>query len=308
VKFRIRAWQLSALVVVVCLALWGLAEWARRRGDTTDEALYRRLPADNATQVYVNVKSLRQAGLLDLLAGSKAAEELDYQKFVEQTSFDYREDLDVVLGAFYSGRSLFLLRGRFDWERIRQWAEKQGATCINGYCAMDTSRPNRAVSFYMVFPNVMAVGIAENTYGAYAAQDPRPAPAVPTIPGQPFWVRVPASVLSDPENLPAGTRAFASAVKGAERVTLGVGPGGEAFEAEMQAVFKTEGEAAKMRAQLEEATVTLQRFFARDKQVPNPNDLSGMLVAGRFEQQGSRLTGKWPIRWEFLTALAQGKM
>lgn len=33
-----------------------------------------------------------------------------------------------------------------------------------------------------------------------------------------------------------------------------------------------------------------------------------MLVAGKFAQQGSRLTGKWPIRWEFLTALAQGKM
>ena len=222
--------------------------------------------------------------------------------------FDYREDLDVVLGSFYSGKSLFLLRGRFDWERIRKWAEKQGATCINGYCGMDTSRPNRAVSFYMVFPNVMAVGIAQNTYGAYAAQDPRPVPAVPTLPGQPFWVRLPESVLNDPESLPTGTRAFASAVKGAERVTLGVGPGGEAFEVELQAVFKSESEAAKMKDQLQEATETLKKFFARDKQTPNPNDLSGMLVAGRFESQGPRLTGKWPIKWEFLTALSQGKM
>lgn len=295
-------------MVVVCVGLWGLLEWSRRRGDTTDEALYRRLPSENATQIYVNVKTLRQGGLLDLLAGSKAAEELDYQKFVEQTAFDYREDLDVVLGSFYSGKTLFLLRGRFDWERIRKWAEKQGATCINGYCGMDTSRPNRAVSFYMVFPNVMAVGIAQNTYGAYAAQDPRPVPAVPTLPGQPFWVRLPESVLNDPESLPTGTRAFASAVKGAERVTLGVGPGGEAFEVELQAVFKSESEAAKMKDQLQEATETLKKFFARDKQTPNPNDLSGMLVAGRFESQGPRLTGKWPIKWEFLTALSQGKM
>lgn len=293
---------------MVCVGLWGLLEWSRRRGDTTDEALYRRLPSENATQIYVNVKTLRQGGLLDLLAGSKAAEELDYQKFVEQTAFDYREDLDVVLGSFYSGKTLFLLRGRFDWERIRKWAEKQGATCINGYCGMDTSRPNRAVSFYMVFPNVMAVGIAQNTYGAYAAQDPRPVPAVPTLPGQPFWVRLPESVLNDPESLPTGTRAFASAVKGAERVTLGVGPGGEAFEVELQAVFKSESEAAKMKDQLQEATETLKKFFARDKQTPNPNDLSGMLVAGRFESQGPRLTGKWPIKWEFLTALSQGKM
>jgi len=295
-------------VVLVCLGLWGVLEWSRRRGDTTDEALYRRLPAENAIQIYLDVKALRQGGLLDLLVGSKAAEELDYQRFVDQTSFDYRQDLDVVLGSFYGGKTLFLLRGRFDWERIRKWAEKQGATCINGYCGMDTSRPNRAVSFYMVFPNVLAVGIAQNTYGAYAAQDSRPVPAVPTLPGQPFWVRLPASVLNDPDNLPTGTRAFASAVKGAERVTLGVGPGGEAFEAELQAVFKTEGEAARMRAQLEEATETLRKFFALAKQTPNANDLSGMLVSGRFAQEGPRLTGKWPIRWEFLSALAQGKM
>ena len=53
------------------------------------------LPADRATLVYIDTDALRKSGLLDLLAGSKAAEEADYRKFVEQTGFDYRTDLDA---------------------------------------------------------------------------------------------------------------------------------------------------------------------------------------------------------------------
>jgi hypothetical protein len=308
VKLRFRPWQLSAAVVLLCLAVVGLLEWNRRRNDTSNAALYRLLPARDATQLFIDVQSLRRAGLLEMLAGSKAAEELDYQRFVAEIGFDYREDLDAVLASFWGGRSVFLLRGRFDWERIRRWAERGGAKCVNGYCGMETSRPGRAVSFYMLYPNVMVVGIAPDTGGAYAVSTKRTITAEPNLPPQPVWFRIPAAVLNDAGQLPTGTRAFASAVKGAERVTLGVGPAGQGFEAELRAVFRDEAEAVRMRDQLREATDTLRKFFARDRQTPNPNDLSGVLVAGQFEQEGNQLVGRWPIRWEFLQALSQGKL
>ncbi|MCC6588118.1 MAG: hypothetical protein IT168_15600 [Bryobacterales bacterium] len=304
---RVRTWQISLLVVVVCLGTWGYLEWTRRRADLSDEALYRRLPLDRAVLVSVNVQQMRSAGMLDLLVGSRAAEEFDYKRFIDDTAFDYRQDLDVVMGAFAKNRNLFLLKGRFDWDRIRKWAESRGVKCVNGYCGGDTTRTGRSVSFFMLFPTVMAVGIGEDTNAAYDLQIVRDLPSGAGMPSQPFWIRLPSSVLEDPQSLPAGTKAFASGVKGAERITLGVGPGGEAFEIEMQAIFKDDQQASEARKYLQDMTGTLQAFFRRDKQQPNENDLSGVLVSGRFTQDGSRVVGKWPIRWRFLEAIAGGK-
>lgn len=306
-QLRVRTWQISLLVVIVCLGTWGYLEWTRRRADLSDEALYRRLPIDRAVQVYVNVQQMRSAGMLDLLVGSRAVEDLDYKRFIDDTAFDYRQDLDVVMGAFAKNRTLFILKGRFDWDRIRKWAEARGVKCVNGYCGGDTTRTGRSVSFFMLFPTVMAVGIGEDTNAAYDLQIVRNLPSGMGMPSQPFWIRLPSSILEDPQSLPSGTRAFASGVKGAERVTLGVGPGGEAFEIEMQAIFKNDQQAADGRKYLQEMTDTLQAFFRRDKQQPNPNDLSGVLVSGQFTHQGTRLVGKWPIRWQFLEAIAGSK-
>lgn len=304
---RFRSWQISFLVVALCLGAWAVLEWNRRRADLSDEALYRRLPIDRAIQLYVNVQQMRSAGMLDLLAGSKAVEELDYQQFIADTAFDYRQDLDVVMAAFTRSRSLFLLKGRFDWERIRKWAEARGVKCLNGYCAGDTPQRGRSVSFFMAFPTVLAVGVGDDTSAAYDLQLTRKLPPGAVMLPQPFWIRLPSSYLEDQQALPEGTKAFASAVKGAERVTLGVGPGGEAFEVEMQAVFASEQEAAETCQYLEKMTATLQAFFRRDKQQPNDADLSGVLVGGRFAQQGSRIVGKWPIRWQFLESIAKGE-
>ena len=62
--------------------------------------------------VYIDTGLLRQSGLLELVAGSKAVEEPDYRKFVDQTGFDYRRDLDAVAAAFVDNHVQFLKWGR----------------------------------------------------------------------------------------------------------------------------------------------------------------------------------------------------
>ena len=98
-KYRFQPWQLALLVIVLCAVGLVIAQrhYASRVIDATDLVQY--LPPDQAVHAYVDVNLLRSAGLLDLLAGSKAAEEPDYRRFIDQTGFDYRTDLDAVAAA-----------------------------------------------------------------------------------------------------------------------------------------------------------------------------------------------------------------
>ena len=307
---RLRPWQISLLLVLVCAALVGGFEWRRQRQSRSNQALLRRLPAqDEGIHVFVDVQALRSSGFLNVLAGAQPVEETEYRQFVEAAQFDYRQDLDVIVASFHGGdKRSFLLRGRFRWDQLRHYAVSQGASCINGYCDVETRRPGRWVSFYPVFPEVMSLAFSDNGYGASAANVVRPEPEDIYIPPQPFWVRIPARILNDPEALPAGARAFASALKGAIRLTLAIGPQGDNLEIEMIAVLPNIADAAAARAQLEIMTTYLARMIARAKQKPNPLDLSGILTHGKFDHQDRRVRGRWPVDRAFLEALAEGKV
>ena len=86
-------------IAAVCGAsVWGVA-WYRARSLTT-AALLRRMPAEDALVAYIDFSELRRGGVLQLLDGSKAGEDPEYQSFVRQTQFDYKKDLDAALVAF----------------------------------------------------------------------------------------------------------------------------------------------------------------------------------------------------------------
>ena len=74
------------------------------------------------TVVYMDVAAIRRSGILNMLAGSKAAEEPEYRQFVDQTKFDYRQDLDAVAAAFKDGQVFLALRGRFHWKNLADYA------------------------------------------------------------------------------------------------------------------------------------------------------------------------------------------
>jgi hypothetical protein len=63
-----------------------------------------------------------------------------------------------------------------------------------------------------------------------------------------------------------------------------------------------------MAAQLTKTTELLKNMLQREHMTPNPFDLSGVLVAGNFEQRDKSVVGKWPIERGFVEALAAGQV
>ena len=298
-----RWWQLALLAILVCAAIAGGAYIYWTRGPGTPAALASYLPDKNATLLYIDVDAMRRSGILNMIAGSKAAEELEYKSFVEQTRFDYRHDLDAVAATFTGDQIFFVLRGRFDWKKLRAYAQQQGGLCRNAFCSMNGSKPQRHISFYPLKSNVMALAVSPDDMAAY--QVARNASHVnPFAPAEPVWMLVPAAVLKRSESLPSGMRAFAIALENAERIIFSIGPQGDHLQVAMHVTCLNPEGASALLVQLENTTNTLRKWLAREHQRANADDLSGVLTAGSFRRDENRVVGQWPLQRSFVDALA----
>jgi hypothetical protein len=299
VRFRFQPWQLAFALVLVCAAALASVYWYRSRGGSNPGELLSYLPSANATVVYVDVDAIRRSGILKMIAGSKAAQELEYRQFVEETMFDYREDLDAVAGAFKDGQVFFALKGRFHWKNLMDYTVRQGGSCHNGFCTAPGSRPNHRISFYPVRPNVMALAISQDDFAAY--QVARKSGALPLLPPvQPVWVLVPALVLHDAGSLPPGTKPYASAMRNAEEIVFTLGPQDDHLLVSLNVRCRDSNDALTLEHDFENTTDTLRKWIAREHQQPNPADLSGVLVAGTFRRDDRRVYGQWPIPRAFV--------
>ncbi len=179
------------------------------------------LPAANASVIYIDVDALRRSGFLGMLAGSKTAEEPDYQQFVQATKFDYAHDLDAVAAALKDGRIYFALRGRFHWNNLRDYAARDGGSCHNDFCVMPGSQPNRRISFYLLKPDVMALAIGPDDFGAYQVTS-NSSQLVLEVPKEPVWALIPASALKDVDSLPVAAKAYVPALRGADQIVFSI--------------------------------------------------------------------------------------
>jgi hypothetical protein len=280
--------------------------YLRRPAPITAAQMVSYMPSGEATLLYLDVETLRDSGSLEKLAGSTVAEEPEYKAFVAQSGFDYRTDLDAVLSSTSDIQQLFLLKGRFDWRSLIKYAGSHGGTCVNGFCRMPGNTPKRSISFYPVAPNVMALGVSTDEYSAGNVRPPKKELATMEVPPQPIWLAIPASTLKDVEKLPPGTKLFAKALADAEKVVFSLGPQQERFELSMDVTCKTAEDAVRLRVQLEGLTTMLGKLISREKQTPNPSDLSGVLTAGVFQRVDRHVVGKWPILKSFIETLGAG--
>jgi hypothetical protein len=305
---RISPWLLLAALLIVCGAVVGTLAYRRHRAAASVTDLMSRFPATDSAVLGIDVRTLRGTGVLDLLAGNRVTEEPDYKIFVEQTGFDYRQDLDYVLVAFDRGETQMFLRGNFAWARLRDYVAAQRGTCRNAFCRLDGSRPERKVSFFPLRRDTMALVAGTDEWGATKLQGkPKSKPSF-TAPDRPVWLSIPAGALKDREDLPAGTRLFAKAMQEAERVVISLGPGTGGLEAYLDVSCKTAAEASVLATQLEGLTAVLRGLLAKNNQQPNPRDLSGVLVAGKFWPEDRQVHGRWPVTPAFLEALAGGSL
>jgi hypothetical protein len=306
VTFQIRPWQLVVLLLGVCVTVIGTIAAYRSRAVKTTASLARHLPLETGTVAFhLNVAALRSAGLLDLIAGSRAVEEDDYKSFVGETGFDYRTDLDTILAGFNGETTHLLLRGRFDWEKLHGYAQRSGGACWNGFCNLAATARERVISFFALDPDVLALAVGPGNFQAAEMAERRPVPS--WIPAdRPLWIIAPAARLAESPLLPTGTRSFVTAVRESGRVILTLGPSGDRLEAVMEVACRRPEDAARIASELEAATETLRRFIAREKKTANPRDLSGVLTAGSFSHQGTTVRGRWPIERVFLETVAAG--
>ena len=296
-------------MAVCAVALAGLY-WYRTRMEWTPANMASYLPRVNTTIAYLDLEKLREAGLFDLIAGSKAVEELDYRKFVDATAFEYRNDLDRLVIGFQGDNRFVVARGKFDWRKINNYLLNAGGTCHNSVCNYQSTQVNgHSISYMPIRTSVLGLYSGSTELGVFDLSPRRFDDPAAQFPDAPFWVLVPSSQWTTAKDLPAGSKAFASVFAEAERVVFSVNADAKGklhLYADVSCV-NAEG-AAKVHGRLLEATDLLRKMMARENEKPNARDLSGLLAGGEFKVDASTVRAAWPLDRAFIEALVSGSV
>jgi len=264
-------------------------------------ALLSRFPADDGTALNIDFKTLRAAGLL---AAPNSAPEPEYKQFVDGTGLDYRRDLDLVVASFSPSGNYFIARGRFDWNKLRDYATRQGGSCYQDLCRMQGSTPERHISFLPLRHDAIAVAVGTDDLAAARLTHTGP-PVALHLPAAPVWLSVPGTVLQQRNALPPGLRLVLSSLVKADRVVITVAPGGASIEAHLDASCRTADDARTLASQLRSTTGMLKEALLTNKEA-SQDDLARTLAAGTFDSTGPHVTGKWPVGKNLIESLTAG--
>lgn len=262
-------------------------------------------PPSTRVAVHIDVAALRRGGVLDMLAGARAIEDSEYARFVRQTQFDYKRDLEAVLLTFGAEENFYFASGRFSWKSIREYLAAGGGACEGHFCYTSASQPGRYLSLRLLSRNLLAMAVSADRRAVLRLAEPG-GTRRGGKPPDPVWVELYPTAFQHPEAFPSGTQLFAKALQGSEGVTIGFDRDGARFRARLKASCAGESEAKILEAQFERITDVLRKMIAARGERPNPRDLSGVLTAGVFRREGRQVIGEWPIERPFLEALSGG--
>lgn len=303
---RFSSWFLVFFAAIGAAGIYGLVVWNRWGADPTLEYLLNRLPDTNAVTLHVNFADIRKAGLAELMAGTPVAEEPDYLRFVGESGFDWKTDLDAVTASKAGEDWYCFALGRFDMEKLRNFALSRGGICRNGICEVAATTPGRLISFYPVSSRMLALASSKSQLAVYQLQSKPHPPWLGGVPEGAAWVSFNGSVLAGDPALPAGGRLFGKILAGTARTTFSVVRGASGLEVKMRAHNLDAAGAGNVKAQLEGVTKEFKGYFERIGQASSPADLSGLLLSGEFAVAGNEVTGRWPVHTDFLKKLAGG--
>jgi hypothetical protein len=295
VNHRLRGWLVVIGVVALCAGIVWLLDLYHKGSIENRASLLARLPAKDAIILEIDFAALRSAGLIDLLANSKTPEEADYKQFVAKTEFDYKQDLDLALASFTPTGKYFLLKGRFDWNKLTAYVRSEGGDCYNTRCRVHGSAPDRNISFFPLRRQVMAMAVSKDADAVNKLTASATTPRPDTAPGDPVSLSFSPAALKSVGSLPTGTQIFAKSLEDAEEVILSLGPHGKDFQLTLKARCRNNHDAELVAAELERNTALLRSLLSRENKTPNPRDLTGVLTEGTFGHDGPRVTGRWPV-------------
>ncbi len=252
--------------------------------------LVQMLPPDRSTYVYIDVDALRSLGILNLLAGAKSLEEADYEKFVKDTGFDYRSDLDSVAIAFRDGEVYYAAQGRFDWAKLEAYAPAHDGKCERFMCTAPGSEPGRNVTYYMPRNGILGIGVSKtSTAGDMVAPGTWRNP--PRIDDSGIWISALPSALNI---VPEALKPWFEPLAQTSSTIFTMKPAKESpgdFELRMRAAAKDEAAAKKLADSYTKATLA--------------EGLPGPLKSGKFTAEKAEFIGTWLIPRASLLSLVK---
>jgi hypothetical protein len=262
------------------------------------------LPPGEGPTLYVDVALLRQARVLEQLAGKPGGEETDYRQFVEASGFDYRRDLDAVLVQWRQGTALLVLKGRFDRERLENYVRTNGGVCARSFCSLSGSVPERRISFQPLGRRLMALSAGTDPMGAASIREHASQSAF-APPSGPVWISLPGSSFHTGQDLPPWLNILFEALQGAQRavITLEVHPSG--FELVLTAPCDSSDKAKAIAGRLTNATGSLKDLIVRSGRAPEPSSPAAALSAGTFRTEQAVVRGNWPLSRAFFEGLGK---
>lgn len=243
--------------------------------------------------------------MLHLISDTRS-EDADYQAFMRETRFDYRKDIDAIAGSASERGTLLAVKGRFDWNRIRVYMQRQGGHCAEEQCLLQGTKQQNWIGMLRIQSDVIGIALGSDKSLLNSIHPGQEAMARP-LSQEPVWVKLAPHLLKNPSGLPVALRIFLISLEPANSViiSLAAAPAGssDAFDIKLNAECPSAVTADTVRRQMELETKMLKLELTHEHQQPNPADLTGLLTAGRFDTSGNKVRGDWPVRKELLKAL-----
>jgi hypothetical protein len=293
---------LAIVLAGVSLAVGAVVLKLRDNREFSNPALQlSRFPFDSAVVASIDFTAMRQ---IALPGPAKVAPEPEYRAFLDGTGFDYRKDVDHIYASISPGGNFFVVQGRFDWNRLSAYARQQGGSCYQSLCRMQGSTPQRRISFLPLRDDMMALAVSTDDLAATRLSKPG-TPVTISIPTAPAWVSIGSTALRQPSLVPPGLRVMMSGLQSAERVLLTVSGSGKGIEIRMDASCPNKADAGLLTSEFRN-TARVIREGMTQKQLATDDELAVMLAAGKFEQQGTHVSGRWPVAKTFLESMLDG--
>jgi uncharacterized membrane-anchored protein YhcB (DUF1043 family) len=303
-----RPWQLAAALGLVTAVVIGVLAWRNSAQRYDAGHMLERLPLDNSVKIWVDVDQLRSSGMLEMLAGSAAAEDPEYKSFAQQIGFDYRSNLDSFAAAIRAGNMYFAVHGKFDFKKLDDYAGKQQqGGCRDSVCSMPATQAGRYISFYPLAGEALALAVSGEPEGVRMIA---PTGRTPTAnPHAPVWISAPGSSFTGLSHLPDGAQAFLSPLAETRESAFSIGPdaGGKALQIELDAACASADSAKRLAEQLTSVTDLLRKMLQRQHLAPSASDLSNLLSKGNFQVHEAKVAGIWPLDRTLVEKLLAGR-
>lgn len=290
---------LAATVVVAPILVYGLRTRLTAAAGSLPE-LIELAPGNSNFIAYIDLAELRTEPLIEHLAEltPPVAVDRDYAEFASATGFDYRRDLDQVVIAASTGHTLAVAEGRFDQEKIKQYALRSGRLEQDGdrpFYVMKSATAGRNISLTFLNPHRIAISqgadIPEHIISPSAPLDPAMRQRLSRVAGTPAFAgwTIPDSVT---HARGAATNITLLALESLRGINLAVKPDGSQILISAEGECENSPQAQKLAAALDLLRTVLPAGLADPKMRGQISAENAALVARLIQAAGISTDGE----------------